>query len=251
MRTLLLKGVLAVNKTHIRQGSSSSDLSDSGGAVGTRVPAHHHRRGSLSSLEATEQAGVLGTSTYLTPASKYASQPYLTQSRHLSRRHVLVVPRPRSLGSLEFSLRYEVNNHGLLVTVYRARNIQSTDSSGLSDPFVTVELVPPLIGSKVSVFRTKTSQRTANPEFHESIAFHNVMETDMSRTFVRFVILDEDRGDALGELKVPLVRLKPNFTQMFNSFLDPPAQLSVSEYFSVRDGNNKDANFGLLPAHKL
>ncbi|XP_035690776.1 rabphilin-3A-like isoform X2 [Branchiostoma floridae] len=125
-----------------------------------------------------------------------------------------------TLGSIEFSMLYDPHNAALHVNIIRARGIKPMDHNGMSDPYVKLHLLP---GASKSMLRTKTSYKTLNPIFNETLTYYGMRDDDILRKTLRLTVFDEDRfghNEFIGETRVQLKRLKPNQTRQFNVFLE-------------------------------
>ncbi|CAE1269120.1 RPH3A [Acanthosepion pharaonis] len=136
---------------------------------------------------------------------------------------------PMTLGVLEFSLLYDNDNNALNCTVVRARGLKAMDSNGLSDPYVKLHLLPG--ASKSNKLRTKTTHKTLNPEWNETLTYYGITEEDFLKKTLRLSVLDEDAFgyDFIGEYRVPLKRLKPNETKNFSVYLENPLPLEKDD----------------------
>nr|XP_020443793.1 rabphilin-3A-like isoform X2 [Monopterus albus] len=122
-----------------------------------------------------------------------------------------------TLGSLEFSLLYEQENHALHCCIIKAKGLKPMDSNGLADPYVKLHLLPG--ASKSNKLRTKTLKTTLNPVWNETLIYHGITDDEMSRKTLRLSVSDEDtfgHNEFIGETRVALKRLKFNQKKSFN-----------------------------------
>ena len=93
--------------------------------------------------------------------------------------------------------------------------------------------------------RTKTINKTLNPEWNETLTYYGITDDDMRRKTIRLSVLDEDKFgfDFLGETRVPLKTLKPAQTKNYNIYLEKHVPVCISyflfgkTYFSYIDVN--------------
>ncbi|PFX31714.1 Double C2-like domain-containing protein beta [Stylophora pistillata] len=109
------------------------------------------------------------------------------------------------LGTLEFDIHYNKQHSQLQVTVVCAKSLKAMDSSGTSDPYVKIHLLPG--ASKSNKLRTRTKYKTLNPKFDEILVYHGITDDDISKKSLRLQVLDEDklgRNNFIGETCVAL-----------------------------------------------
>lgn len=109
------------------------------------------------------------------------------------------------LGTLEFDVHYNKQHSQLQVTVVCAKSLKAMDSSGTSDPYVKIHLLPG--ASKSNKLRTRTKYKTLNPKFDEVLVYHGITDDDISKKSLRLQVLDEDklgRNNFIGETCVAL-----------------------------------------------
>ncbi|XP_078127619.1 rabphilin-3A [Sander vitreus] len=126
-----------------------------------------------------------------------------------------------TLGSLEFSLLYEQENHALHCCIVKAKGLKPMDSNGLADPYVKLHLLPG--ASKSNKLRTKTLKTTLNPVWNETLVYHGITDDEMSRKTLRLSVSDEDKfghNEFIGETRVALKKLKFNQKKNFNVCLE-------------------------------
>ncbi|XP_052822517.1 synaptotagmin-10 isoform X2 [Octopus bimaculoides] len=123
----------------------------------------------------------------------------------------------QSCGKLYFSLRYDMQNEHLFVTIINATNLPAKDFSGTSDPYVKVYLLP----DRKTKFQTKVHRKTLNPEFNETFMF-NVSCQELNSRSVQFSLYDFDRfsrHDLIGDVIVKQDLLDENISkEKFFSF---------------------------------
>ncbi|XP_041826119.1 rabphilin-3A isoform X2 [Melanotaenia boesemani] len=126
-----------------------------------------------------------------------------------------------TLGSLEFSLLYEQDNHALHCCIVKAKGLKPMDSNGLADPYVKLHLLPG--ASKSNKLRTKTLKTTLNPVWNETLVYHGITDDEMARKTLRLSVSDEDKfghNEFIGETRVALKKLKFNQKKNFNVCLE-------------------------------
>uniref|UniRef100_A0A674MQI5 Rabphilin 3A homolog (mouse), b n=2 Tax=Takifugu rubripes TaxID=31033 RepID=A0A674MQI5_TAKRU len=126
-----------------------------------------------------------------------------------------------TLGSLEFSLLYEQENHTLHCCIIRAKGLKPMDSNGLADPYVKLHLLPG--ASKSNKLRTKTLKNTLNPVWNETLAYYGISDEEMSRKTLRLSVSDEDKfghNEFIGETRVALKKLKFDEKKNYNVCLE-------------------------------
>lgn len=109
-------------------------------------------------------------------------------------------------GKLE--VRVYFRNDTLCVEIFSARDIIPLDPNGLSDPFVTVELLPKRIFSCQPEKTTAVQKSTLNPQFEETFEFScRKDQCRVQEAMVCFTLMDYDvitANDFGGEAFVPL-----------------------------------------------
>ncbi|MED6271001.1 hypothetical protein CHARACLAT_015983, partial [Characodon lateralis] len=126
-----------------------------------------------------------------------------------------------TLGSLEFSVLYEQENHALHCCIIKAKGLKPMDSNGLADPYVKLHLLPG--ASKSNKLRTKTLKNTLNPVWNETLIYHGITDEEMQRKTLRLSVSDEDKfghNEFIGETRVALKKLKFNQKKSFNVCLE-------------------------------
>ncbi|XP_041667303.1 rabphilin-3A [Cheilinus undulatus] len=126
-----------------------------------------------------------------------------------------------TLGSLEFSLLYEQENHTLHCCIIKAKGLKPMDSNGLADPYVKLHLLPG--ASKSNKLRTKTLKNTLNPVWNETLVYHGISADEMSRKTLRLSVSDEDKfghNEFIGETRVALKKLKFDQKKNFSVCLE-------------------------------
>ena len=102
------------------------------------------------------------------------------------------------------------------------------DSNGFSDPYVKLYLLPGV--AKATKLKSKTIEKTLNPEWDETLTYYGVTEDDMYKKTMRIVVLDRDRigSDFLGETRVALKKLNFNETKRYNLYLERAIPVSYT-----------------------
>ncbi|XP_030064581.1 double C2-like domain-containing protein alpha [Microcaecilia unicolor] len=126
-----------------------------------------------------------------------------------------------ALGMLEFDLYYDQQNCTLQCNILRAKGLKPMDFNGLADPYVKLHLLPG--ACKANKLKTRTVRNTLNPAWNESLTYCGITEEDMARKILRISVCDEDKlshNEFIGEIRVPLRRLKPGQRKHFNICLE-------------------------------
>lgn len=107
-------------------------------------------------------------------------------------------------GRLKYRLEYDFTTQELKVTVLEACDLPPTDwSTGLTDPFVKVYLLP----DKKPKYETKVHRKNLNPKFDQTFVFKNIPYVDTFDKTLVFAVYDYDRfssSDQTGEFQLPL-----------------------------------------------
>ncbi|GMR42920.1 hypothetical protein PMAYCL1PPCAC_13115, partial [Pristionchus mayeri] len=98
-------------------------------------------------------------------------------------------PDESERGKLLVALSYNVQQGSLYVTIKRGSEMVGMDSSGFSDPYCKVNLIPPT--SKGHRQRTSVKKRTLNPEFNETLTFI-VPYKDLKKKTLQVSVFDHD-----------------------------------------------------------
>jgi len=109
-----------------------------------------------------------------------------------------------SQGKIHYKLEYDFTTQELKVTVIEACDLPPTDwSTGLTDPFVKVYLLP----DKKPKYETKVHRKNLNPKFDQTFVFKNLPYVDTFDKTLVFAVYDYDRfssSDQTGEYQLPL-----------------------------------------------
>ncbi|XP_065201390.1 rabphilin-3A isoform X2 [Planococcus citri] len=118
-----------------------------------------------------------------------------------------------SMGTIELSIQYDPDANSLHISLHSAKKLKAMDINGHSDPFCKLNLLP--VGAKSYRLRTRTVNKTVNPEFNETLTFYGITDNDILTQSLHILILDDDKygHDFLGEAKFPLHKLKPRVTR--------------------------------------
>lgn len=107
-------------------------------------------------------------------------------------------------GKIQYRLEYDFTTQELKVTVIECSDLPPTDwSTGLTDPFVKVYLLP----DKKPKFETKVHRKNLNPKFDQTFIFKNLPYVDTFDKTLVFAVYDYDRfssSDQTGEFQLPL-----------------------------------------------
>ncbi|KAL9981944.1 hypothetical protein ACROYT_G010711 [Oculina patagonica] len=144
------------------------------------------------------------------------------------------------LGTIEFDVHYDKQHSQLQVTVICAKGLKAMDSSGTSDPYVKLHLLPG--ASKSNKLRTHTKYKTLNPKFDETLVYHGITDEDISKKSLRLQIFDEDklgRNSFIGETCVTL--------KIFHSKPSQSLKRSLVSRASFEDGRESpEPNLGRI-----
>ncbi|XP_043934914.1 synaptotagmin-4 [Protopterus annectens] len=103
-------------------------------------------------------------------------------------------------GELLVSLCYQSTTNTLTVVVLKARHLPKIDSSGLSEPYVKINLYH--AKKRISKKKTHVKKSSPNPVFNELFVFDIPCE-DLRDVSVEFLVLDSDRmsrNEVIGQL---------------------------------------------------
>ncbi|XP_045428438.1 double C2-like domain-containing protein alpha isoform X3 [Pipistrellus kuhlii] len=136
-----------------------------------------------------------------------------------------------TLGTLEFDLLYDQAACTLHCSILRAKGLKPMDFNGLADPYVKVHLLPG--ACKANKLKTKTQRNTLNPVWNEDLTYSGITDEDISHKVLRISVCDEDKlshNEFIGEIRVPLRRLKPSQKKHFNICLERqvPVRMGLS-----------------------
>uniref|UniRef100_A0ABK0KZW6 Double C2-like domains, gamma n=1 Tax=Rattus norvegicus TaxID=10116 RepID=A0ABK0KZW6_RAT len=128
-----------------------------------------------------------------------------------------------ALGTLEFTLLFDVDNSTLHCTAHRAKGLKPP-ATGSVDTYVKANLLPG--ASKASQLRTRTVRGTREPVWEETLTYHGFTCQDAGRKTLRLCVCEDSRlrrrrrAPPLGELRVPLRKLVPNRARSFDICLE-------------------------------
>jgi len=107
-------------------------------------------------------------------------------------------------GRIHYRLEYDFTTQELKVTIIECSDLPPTDwSTGLTDPFVKVYLLP----DKKPKYETKVHRKNLNPKFDQTFVFKNLPYVDTFDKTLVFAVYDYDRfssSDQTGEFQLPL-----------------------------------------------
>merc|ERR1712107_267039 len=102
-------------------------------------------------------------------------------------------------GKIHYKLEYDFTTQELKVTVIECSDLPPTDwSTGLTDPFVKVYLLP----DKKPKYETKVHRKNLNPKFDQTFIFKNLPYVD---PFVKLKLFDS-KGKRIGKKKKTSVK---------------------------------------------
>lgn len=111
--------------------------------------------------------------------------------------------RGEDLGSIYFSVSYDVYDLVLKLTIQKAVNLPAKDLSGTSDPFVKVLLLP----DKKNKLETRVKRKKLNPVWNEVFTFEGFPHQKLVQRTLYLQVLDYDRfsrNDPIGEIELSL-----------------------------------------------
>lgn len=114
--------------------------------------------------------------------------------------------RGEDLGSIYFSVSYDVYELVLKLTIQKAVNLPAKDLSGTSDPFVKVLLLP----DKKNKLETRVKRKKLNPVWNEVFTFEGFPHQKLVQRTLYLQVLDYDRfsrNDPIGEIELPLAEV--------------------------------------------
>ncbi|KAE9419320.1 hypothetical protein Angca_005148, partial [Angiostrongylus cantonensis] len=206
----------------------SSPDDDTKSRARRRAPLVHRNLSAMN--RASSLATTLLTSDEpLTTTSAESSTPATTPRYHspddVTSTNALITTmadtsRSGTLGSIQFSVLYNLDEKKLTVHLIRAKNLKAMDSNGFSDPYVKLHLLPG--NAKATKLTSKTIEKTLNPEWNEELNYYGVTEEDKQKKTLRITVLDRDRigSDFLGETRVALRKLPMNVPKKYNLYLE-------------------------------
>nr|XP_010970806.2 double C2-like domain-containing protein alpha [Camelus bactrianus] len=139
-----------------------------------------------------------------------------------------------ALGMLEFDLLYDQASCTLHCSILRAKGLKPMDFNGLADPYVKLHLLPG--ACKANKLKTKTQRNTLNPVWNEDLMYSGITDDDITHKVLRISVCDEDKlshNEFIGEIRVPLRRLKPSQKKHFNICLERQVPLASPSSMSA------------------
>ncbi|XP_050185138.1 synaptotagmin-4 isoform X2 [Myiozetetes cayanensis] len=115
----------------------------------------------------------------------------LSEGRLLMDREIIKRNKSSGRGELLVSLCYQSTTNTLTVVVLKARHLPKSDVSGLSDPYVKVNLYH--AKKRISKKKTHVKKCTPNAVFNELFVFDIPCE-GLDDISIEFLVLDSDRG---------------------------------------------------------
>lgn len=112
-----------------------------------------------------------------------------------------------NLGSVNFSLSYDLEQSLLTVRLIQARDLIARDFSGTADPFCRLCLLP----NRKSQLQSRVHKKTVNPEFEEEFIF-DVPGTDLASKTLEILMFDYDQfshDECVGQIQFPLEQFNP------------------------------------------
>ncbi|OBS57585.1 hypothetical protein A6R68_11303, partial [Neotoma lepida] len=108
------------------------------------------------------------------------------------------------------------------------QGLKPMDFNGLADPYVKLHLLPG--ACKANKLKTKTQRNTLNPVWNEELTYSGITDDDITHKVLRISVCDEDKlshNEFIGEIRVPLRRLKPSQKKHFNICLERQVPVRV------------------------
>nr|XP_025130891.1 double C2-like domain-containing protein alpha isoform X1 [Bubalus bubalis] len=146
-----------------------------------------------------------------------------------------------ALGTLEFDLLYDQASCTLHCSILRAKGLKPMDFNGLADPYVKLHLLPG--ACKANKLKTKTQRNTLNPVWNEDLTYSGITVDDITHKVLRISVCDEDKlshNEFIGEIRVPLRRLKPSQKKHFNICLERQVPVCVGQWVTTARGLRGD-----------
>ncbi|XP_076843558.1 synaptotagmin-4 isoform X1 [Brachyhypopomus gauderio] len=121
------------------------------------------------------------------------------------------------LGTLFFSLEYNVEKKAFVVHIKEAHGLSATDEQSLtSDPYIKLTLLP----EKKHKVKTRVLRKTLDPAFDETFSFYGIPYARVSQLALHFMVLSFDRfsrDEVIGETLVPLADVDLSEGRVFMS----------------------------------
>nr|XP_028697347.1 double C2-like domain-containing protein alpha isoform X3 [Macaca mulatta]XP_028697348.1 double C2-like domain-containing protein alpha isoform X3 [Macaca mulatta] len=114
------------------------------------------------------------------------------------------------------------------------QGLKPMDFNGLADPYVKLHLLPG--ACKANKLKTKTQRNTLNPVWNEDLTYSGITDDDITHKVLRIAVCDEDKlshNEFIGEIRVPLRRLKPSQKKHFNICLERQVPLASPSSMSA------------------
>ncbi|XP_065318308.1 BAI1-associated protein 3-like [Gordionus sp. m RMFG-2023] len=110
-------------------------------------------------------------------------------------------------GILTVKSYYNNRDSTLTLKIISAQNLPSMDKNGLSDPYVTIDLMPKFIFKNIDKKTTKVMKKTLNPFYDEDFTYHiDPSQCSHISSIIKFTIMDQDifEKDYIGECYLSL-----------------------------------------------
>ncbi|XP_069677889.1 protein unc-13 homolog 4B isoform X4 [Periplaneta americana] len=172
----------------------------------------------------------------------------LIHQYHLERLEEQKMMDGGNLGLLTVKLQFVENL--LRIEILNARNLQPMDTSGSSDPYVKVHLLPEEKFTTVTKPRTKTHKKTQFPLFDEKFTIHLTPEQrQLKDGLLMFIVKDQDflgMNEFLGEVfvsfsDIPKTEMTTGLEQMeqVHLKLNRPTNLDSEAYRALENRQDK------------
>ncbi|XP_035666560.1 synaptotagmin-4-like [Branchiostoma floridae] len=123
------------------------------------------------------------------------------------RERMETVPPPSTLGTLNFSVGYDMHKSAFRVTIHKANDLPIRDpQSGSADPYIKLCLLP----DKKHKVKTRVLRRTRNPVFEETFTFFGLERGQLPGISLHFSVLSFDRfsrDHLIGEVTMSLAKV--------------------------------------------
>ncbi|KAG2462846.1 SYT1 protein, partial [Polypterus senegalus] len=154
-----------------------------------------------------------------------------------------------NLGDICFSLRYVPTSSKLTVVILEARNLKKMDITGMSDPYVKMQLI--LDKKKWKKKKTSVKKNTLNPYFNESFSFEVPFEQIQNIQLV-ISVWDYDKmskNDAIGKIFLGC-NASGNQLQHWSDMLSNPRR-PIAQWHTLQSVEEVDTALGLRTRFNL
>ena len=174
-------------------------------------------------LPPTRQTFTVGSRNNSMDAGHWKSTAKITKTTSVNKKRLSPPVQPRSphrknavyrkhqkscLGKLEFSVYYDKSFHFLQVHIARGIRISSPEFLSPPDPLVVASLSSEK--SQTWEQRTKTVQKSNDPNFNEILEAHGIDLWKLQRSTLKFQLLDDKTCKMIGEAQYSMNDLPVN-----------------------------------------